>query len=405
MSWANYIQWAQNLGRLANGLEKNVRFGWDNSNSWFPTVKFGPSRQINMGNGGSIPIVGPPSSSRYQGPGSVQRPAYRSKYGGVKTWTKTKKGSKKGSWKAKLQKRRADYINNKLRQVAPLAKDLILDQLADRVTSPQGLCAWLDSGGLSSKNTVISTFAFTPCNAGYMQGAIPGIDPINAFTQGKSKFIRHDWNLTTRMTNLSNCPAEVQAFTIKCRKDVPVNSDSDTGLQQAQTFKDFINRMFFAQYGPNTVTNPQYGPTHAGFKLTDLTKFNEFFKIMKSTRNVIQPGEAIRIEKLGKKSRTFDSSRMYNAASAELTQHFMKGDCFYVYRVNGVPQSQTGVASTAVTLCDVILDVVHTVRLRMSILPYSTYDSVAAPGQLATGQTIKLIFPGTSAAGTAAPAT
>jgi len=237
--------------------------------------------------------------------------------------------------------------------------------------------------------------------------SLPSVDAIGAWYRGRSKFILHEWELVTRITNISNCPVELETFTLKCRKHVPVENDSDTGLSEAQGINNFLERSYYAQYGVDTVTDSKYGPNHPGFKLTDLRRFNEFFKICKCIKQVIQPGESVKITKFKKKSRTYNSADISNSAttgvSREIYNHFMKGGLFYYHRVTGVPQTQSG--STDPTLCDVNLDTVWTMRARTSILPYDRFDAVAAPGQLATGQTIKLIFPGTSAAGTAAPAT
>lgn len=386
----------------AGAIEKNMRVGFDSTDSWFPTVKFGPSRQINMGTGG-IPIV-----NRYQGPASIQRPAYRSKYGGVKTFTKNKK---KGSWKGKstiAKLKRDQYIMKKqLRQLPPAPKDLILDQASDRWSSGQGTVMWQSSGLVVTKNGFTPTLAMGHTNIPFALDSIPSIDPINSFTKGRSKWIRHEWGHEIRATNLSNCPVELTAYTLKCRKRVPVNSDTDSGLTITDSFFTMLKQFFYSQYGVNASTNPQYGPTHASFKLTDLNRFNEFFKIVKTIKHVVQPGEAMLTSKWSKKARMFDSSKQFNwAGSANDYQvHYEKGDLLYVFRQVGVPQSQEAKTATSVTLCDTVMDVVHSLRLRPTVIPYASYDAVAAPGQLSTGQTIKLIFPGTSAAGTAAPAT
>lgn len=396
---------AKDMWGAAKALDGQVRIGWDNSGSMFPQVKFGVPRR---GSYAGIPIAAPYGSSRYQGPGSIQRPAYRSKYGGVKTWTKNKK---KGSWKGKggyAKLKRDQYIMKKqLRQLPPAPKDLILDQASDRWASGQGLVMWQSCGGLVGKNGQSGTLAGGPTNIPYFINSIPSIDPINAFVKGRSKVIRHEWGHDIRATNLSNCPIELTCYTLKARKRVPVDQDGESGLAYTDSFFTMLKKFFYNQFGINTNTNPQYGPTHPSFKLTDLTRFNEFFKIVKTVKNVVQPGEAMLQSKFSKKSRTFDSSKQFNTSglSSDFTVHYEKGDLLYVWRQVGVPQSQESKTATDVTLCDTAMDVVHSFRVRPAILPYAQYDAVVAPGQLATGQTIKLIFPGTSAAGTAAPAT
>lgn len=400
-----YYAMFKDLVGAAKALDGQMRIGWDNSGSMFPQVKFGAPRR---GSYAGIPIAGPPVSSRYQGPGSIQRPAYRSKYGGVKTMTKYKK---KGSWKGKSQVarlKREQYIMKKqLRMVPPAPKDLILDQVPDRWTSGQGLVMWQSAGGLTTKNGIATTLAGGPTNIPYFLNSIPSVDPINSFVKGRSKVIRHEWGHDIRATNLSNCPIELTCFTLKCRKRVSMDADDHSGLGFTDSFFIMLKKFFYNQFGVNTSTNPQYGPTHPSFKLTDLNRFNEFFKIVKTVKNVVQPGEALLQTKFSKKARTFDSSKQFNwsGGSADFQVHYEKGDLLYVWRQCGVPQSQESKTATDVTLCDTAMDVVHSFRIRPSVLPYAQYDAVATPGQLSSGQTIKLIFPGTSAAGTAAPAT
>lgn len=395
---------AKDMWGAAKALDGQVRIGWDNSGSVFPQVKFGAPRR---GSYGGIPIAAPYASSRYQGPGSIQRPAYRSKYGGVKTWTKNKKKNsyKKGGY-AKLK--REQYVMKKqLRLLPPAPKDLILDQASDRWTSGQGLVMWQSAGGINSKNGIGSTMAGGPTNVPFALASVPSVDPINSFVKGRSKYIRHEWGHDMRATNLSNCPVELTCFTLKARKRIPMDSDLESGLAFTDTFFSFLKKSFYNQFGVNASLNPQYGPTHASFKLTDLNRFNELFKIVKSVKNVVQPGEAMLVSKWSKKARTFDSSKEFNwsGSSTDYQVHYEKGDLLYVFRQVGVPQSQESKTATDVTLCDTAMDVVHNFRIRPTVLPYAQYDAVATPGQLSTGQTIKLIFPGTSAAGTAAPAT
>lgn len=409
MSWRDYVQWASNAWDAAKYIDKNVRFS--SNGGWFPQeLKFGARRIFEDE---KIPFVkkmigAPPSFDRYAGPGSVQRPNYRAKKGGVKTLTKQKKKkSNKGQTTLAKLKREQYLMKKQLRQLPPNPKDLHLDLISDRWSSAQGLCMWQDLN-VQSKNSLVPSLAGGPTNVVYALKSIPGIDTINSFTKGRSKYVRHEWAVDSRMTNISNCPIELECYTLKARKRVPVNNDTDSGLTTQDTFFTMLKQFFFNQFGVNTATNPQYGPTHPAFKLTDLKSFNEFFKIVKMVRNVVQPGEAMLLKKWGKKARTFDSSGQYNASVATTTDysvHYEKGDLLYVYRQLGIPQSQASVTATSVTLCDTVMDVVHSLRLRIAVIPYATYDALSAPGQLATGQTIKLIFPGTSAAGTAAPAT
>lgn len=329
--------------------------------------------------------------------------------GGVKTYTKqkSKKGSKKTSGYSKI-KREQYMMKKQLRQLPPAPKDIILDQVSDRWTSAQGLAQWQSSAGTVTKNAITNVdICLAPTNVNWMLSSIPLVDLISSFTKGRSKYIRHEWSLDTRMTNLSNCPIELECYALKTRKRVMNDQDAHSGFAPGNTFSTLLGRLFYNQYNVDTVTSPSKGQSHPSFKLTDLARFNEFFKIVSCKRNVVQPGEALLIKKYSKRARMFDSALQYNANGGvnDLQVWFEKGEMLYVYRQLGVPQSQESKTAADVTLCDTAMDVVHNLRARISVLPYATYDAVLAPGQLATGQTIKLIFPGTSAAGTAAPAT
>lgn len=335
----------------------------------------------------------------------------RAKFGGVKTYTKRKKGSYKGKGKLAKIKRDQYIMKKQLRQLPPQPKDLILDQISDRWTSSQGLAAWnATSSAVTTKNAIQCPISTTPTNQYWTLASIPAVDGITAFKLGRSKYIRHEWSLDTRVTNLANCPTEFEVYTLKTRKRVPATDDIHSPLYSQNTFGTLLARAFYNQFNVDAVTSPSKGPNHASFKLTDLQFFNEYFKIVNFKRHVIQPGEALLLKKWSKKPRVFDTSKIYNPSGgalnfSDLQVYWEKNELLYVYRQIGVPQSQESKGAADVTLCDTVLDVVHNLRSRVSIMPYSSYDAVAAPGQLATGQTIKLIFPGTSAAGTAAPAT
>ena len=353
----------------------------------------------------SAPTV---KSSRFIG--NMTARVGRGQYGGVKTWTKKKKGSWKGKKSGYAKIKRDQYIMKKqLRQLPPAPKDLVMDQISDRWTSSQGLAKWQgNSAGVTTKNGIASiSIAACPTQVQWMLESIPSIDPITAFTKGRSKYVRHEWSMDSRFTNLSNCPIELECYTLKTRKRVVNDQDTHSGFGYGTVFDSMLNRLFYNQYNVDAVATPSKGPSHASFKLTDLVRFNEFFKIVRYKKNVIQPGEALLVSKYSKKARAFDSAKQFNpsGSATDYQVFFEKGELLYVYRQLGVPQSQEAKTAADVTLCDTAMDVVHNLRMRVSIMPYQVYDAVAAPGQLATGQTIKLIFPGTSAAGTAAPAT
>lgn len=342
--------------------------------------------------------------------GNMSARVGRSQYGGVKTLTKRKKGSWKGKKSGYAKIKRDQYIMKKqLRQLPPAPKDLVMDQISDRWTSSQGLVKWQgNSAGVTTKNGIAQiSIAACPTHVQWMLDSIPAVDPITSFTKGRSKYVRHEWSMDSRFTNLSNCPIELECYTLKTRKRVINDQDVHSGLSLATVFDSMLNRFYFNQYNVDAVTTPGKGPSHPAFKLTDLTRFNEFFKIVRYKKNVIQPGEALLVSKFSKKARTFDSALQFNTTGGanDYQVFWEKGELLYVYRQCGVPQSQEAKTAADVTLCDTAMDVVHSLRMRVSVMPYQVYDAVAAPGQLATGQTIKLIFPGTSAAGTAAPAT
>lgn len=294
-------------------------------------------------------------------------------------------------------------MNKRLKAVPQLQKDLIMDQATQRWTSTQGQSQWEVCGRLTTKNGRTTGYALSAQNCEWLLDSIPLIDPINAFYKGRSSFIQHSWELVTRMTNISNCPVEVECFTIKAKKLVDMNTDADTGRTSSNTVYSMLQRQFYAQYGVDTVTNPEYGPAHPAFKLSDVRDFGQYFKVIRHKRRVVQPGEALRIRKFMAKPRVFNTVKWYNAASAEYTAHMPKGALCYIYRITGIPQTQA--SSIDVTLCDAYMDVAHTLHTRISIMPYNRYDANNASGQLPTGQTLKVIFPGTSAAGTSAPAT
>lgn len=293
-------------------------------------------------------------------------------------------------------------MKKRLKTVPPVQKDVILDQAALRWTSAQGQSNW-QMGNLTTLNGITMGYCLSPQDMKWLIDSIPLVDPIGAFYKGRSSFVQHSWELVTRITNIANCPTEVECYTLKAKKRVDVNTDQTTGRSTSQSLLDLLCRQYYAQYGVDTKTNPEYGPLHPAFKLSDVNQFNEYFKVIRHKRRVIQPGEALRIRKFGSKARTFGSDKYYNTVQSAMTAHLPKGALCYIYRLTGIPQTQTG--STEPTLCDAYMDVVHTLHTRISIMPYSRYDANNAPGPLLQGQTLKVIFPGTSAAGTAAPAT
>lgn len=343
--------------------------------------------------------------------------SYKKKKGRTSTKTMTKRKRSKKSYKRRNNiKRELWRLKKRMRVVPTPCKDVVLDTVASRWTSVQGLAAWQASSQLNTLNPQVEyptgSGVYYRANTGLgispeaMQWLIPSIlatNPLESFKPGRSKFILNSWELTTRVTNLANCPAELECFTIKCKRNVPVENDGDTGLEVTSSWLNFIARSYYQQYGINTVADPYKAANHPSFKLSDINRFNAFFKVVKHTTRTIQPGEVLRMRKYRNKPALIDSSKHFNNQANEYLNHFRKGAFFYVFRMIGTPATESKV--TDPTLCGIPMDVVHSIHARTSVLPYDQYDAVVNPGRLPSTQTITQIFPGTSEAKLAAPAT
>nr|QXP07687.1 MAG: putative capsid protein [Arizlama virus] len=342
---------------------------------------------------------------------------YKKKKGRVSTKTMTKRKRSKKSYKRRNNLKRDIWrLKKRMRVVPAPCKDVVLDTVATRWESTQGLAGWNASSQQNTLNPDIeyptgsgqkyqpnTGFAISPESMQWLIPSILSTNPTEAFNPGRSKFILNSWELTTRITNLANCPAELECFTIKCKRNVPVENDGDTGLAVDSTFFNFLNRSYYQQFEVNSVTDPYKGCSHPSFKLSDINRFNQFFKVVSHKTRTVQPGEVLRLRKFRNKPVQIDTSKHFNRQAREYLNHYRKNALFYVYRIIGTPATETKVTNP--TLCAIPMDVVHSLHARTSVLPYDQYDAVVNPGRLPSTQTITQVYVGTSEAKLAAPAT
>lgn len=257
----------------------------------------------------------------------------------------------------------------------------------------------------------------------------------------------NSWRQETHITNIDNCPVEIQMIGIRAKKDLPWMRDpyeatdlaSGVGTINAPSALKSSFEYWFSQAmnsqrnqiagtalhnmsGLNPNTSATTANTNAanipGVRLTDCDMFNEFFKIVSTKTRVLQPGEAYKFIKFSKKPKTINESVWIDALdwnSAGATQAAVtagyaikfkakKGHIYYVWRFQSIPVAQAAGGTATVTLGAGYLNIVQTYNYKTSFIS-NDYQKMVNYPPLPTTTTEKVIFPGTSTATAEAPAT
>lgn len=351
-------------------------------------------------------------------------------------------GSAKG--KRPFNKRRKPNLyrmQKKLNLISTPAPVLNLDWLKLQISVPQGAQIYTGFGGNATQ--ILATpynFTSSPEDVALML-ASPFNNNGSSGPLGQERTIVKEWRTEYFFTNIDNSPVEIECIALKCKNDLPYVRDwkiaktAATGagaltIPTAQlTFEAWLAHaakaglsfiggttlLDLSTLNPNQTATPNNAmyPNLPGARLTDIPLFNDHFKIASTKTRVLQPGEAYKFIKYRKQPRIYKEATMidYTDYTAESSVGFgqlvaaKKGTVIYVWRLSSVPVSSAGGGTASVTLGSGHLNLVQTIRWRSSFCSNDQYGYVVPGTLLPTNTTEKLIFPGTSTATAAAPAT
>ena len=112
-------------------------------------------------------------------------------------------------------------MKKKLATLASPSPSLYMDSLQGRVSTAQGTATWFSGGNLTSQNSINTGLSSSPeCLSGIALGAINN-DGSTGNDLGRCKSIIHNWEVKYHWTNQSNCPVELELYTLKCVKPLP----------------------------------------------------------------------------------------------------------------------------------------------------------------------------------------
>lgn len=351
----------------------------------------------------------------------------------------TKRKRKSSKWKTNKRrtyslKKKVYKMSKKLAKLPTPAPVLWIDYLKLQYVVPQGTQLYTGFGGASFQ-TISTPFNFTssPLDPYYLCAG-----PLNnngsSGTLGTEKSILHRWSTEYFFTNIANCPIEIECICLRPKKDLPYirSWGSASGINATITsFEGWLSHAAAAQFpglgglalndmntlNPNTslvTTNTNY-TNMPGVKLTDVPLFNEYFKIVSTKKRVVQPGEAAKFVKFRKRPRVINEASLIDYLDVAgspgggiyyygLRNLCKKGYDIYVWKMQSIPVNSAGGGTASVTFCDGHVNLIQTVRMHTSFLAADAYKGYF-PTPLPTGVTPKVIFPGTSTANPAAPAT
>lgn len=216
---------------------------------------------------------------------------------------------------------------------------------------------------------------------------------------GRSKLVVNSWEQRMQWVNLSNMPLTITVYTLRVRQDVPAIID---GLQLGLTANiwDWVEQMFKGQYQSSLATNREIG--HISFKLTDVAKFGQYFKVAKTLTRTIQPGQHLALKKFRRKPEMINTAKWWSGAIPGLQSVAKKGNREYMWKVHSnMTESKDAGAAARTTPAYNFNTSYH---YRFSFLANDQYN-FQPPAIPVTGLTLHTIYPGTSTVGDLVPAT
>ena len=136
-------------------------------------------------------------------------------------------------------------MKRKLATIPSPTASLYMDSLQGRVSTAQGTAAWFSGGNLTSQNGINSGLSSSPeCLSGIALGAINN-DGSTGNVLGRCRTMVHNWEVKYRWMNQSNCPVEVELYTLRCVK--PLATTAPGGITNTSTLLQRITQWYISQ--------------------------------------------------------------------------------------------------------------------------------------------------------------
>lgn len=305
-------------------------------------------------------------------------------------WKKKFRGGRKFSFR-KLAKR--------VMAMPTVASDTVYDDASVAFADGQGAESMECYGAPDITNR--SIIQGLTCSADSIQMKISQAIPIapTGWTAGRSKMVVNSWEQRMQWTNLSNMPMTITIYTLRVKQDVPTITDNlDLGV--TSNLLDWLSRMFNAQYGSSVVENRTIG--HMAFKLTDVAKFGQWFKVSKTMTRTIQPGQHLALKKFSRKPEMLNTAKWFSTFVNNFVFIAKKGNREYFWKVHSNMTESKDAGAAARTSPAYNFNTSY--HYRFSFLANDEYN-FQPPAVPVTGLTLHTIYPGTSTTGDLNPAT
>lgn len=212
------------------------------------------------------------------------------------------------------------------------------------------------------------------------------------------------WEQKMKWVNISNQPLSITLYTLKVKQNIPWNLNNLNFLTTASLL-DLMIAWFNQQYG-TTETNYDRTVRHPAFKLTDITQFGKFFRIVRAKTFKIMPGDMKAMRKFKNKPQVINTQGLMSIEPApgagDVNHVAMKGERHYLWRVHSMQVDNEGDSGASRIAPAYNFETMYHYRYTWLAHDASNFQLAAIPH---TGDTnYRVIYPGTSTKGALAPA-
>lgn len=139
-------------------------------------------------------------------------------------------------------------MKTKLAKITTPAVSLVMDSLQGRVSTAQGTAQWFSGGNLTSQNSVNTGLTSSPeCLTGLGGTLALNNDGTEGNTFGRGRSTFHSWEVKYRWMNQSNCPVELELYTLRCVK--PLSVLAPGGITMATNLRSRMSQWYISQVG------------------------------------------------------------------------------------------------------------------------------------------------------------
>lgn len=287
----------------------------------------------------------------------------------------------------------------KVRLIPQPALDTLYDDFQAEHTNHIGGGTWECYGAPDNTTTNVALGAtISADNILFKMRQLDRLKPTG-WVLGRSKAIVSSWEQKMKWTNLSNQPMKLHFYTLVTRRNVPT-ANSGQQLGYNGNILEVLDNWFNDQYAAS-LANIDRTLQHPAFKLSDVAKFNFYWRVARITTRTIQPGQTFYMRKYKRRPETINTAKYYDIAFVGGDQACLKGQREYMWRIEAdLVESKAGSDASIITPAYNFFTSYH---YRFAYLANDVYNfqPPAIPNVIADPWSI---YPGTSTATALAPA-